>query len=53
MSADPMQVRVEGPSPAMAVAWDLAKSFLDSRFSGASRHVRRLAKVAAVESGAA
>lgn len=28
MSADPMQVRIEGPSPAMAVAVDLAKRSL-------------------------
>ncbi len=28
MSADPMQVRVEGPSPALAVAFDLAKRSL-------------------------
>ncbi len=28
MSTDPMQVRVEGPSPAMAVAFDLAKRSL-------------------------
>lgn len=28
MSADPMQVRIEGPSPALSVAWDLAKRSL-------------------------
>jgi hypothetical protein len=28
MSTDPMQIRVEGPSPAMSVAWDLAKRSL-------------------------
>ncbi len=29
-----------------ALAWELAKTFLDARFSGAERHRRRLAKVA-------
>jgi ribose 5-phosphate isomerase B len=32
------------------VAWDLAQTFLAARFSGAERHLRRLAKVAALES---
>lgn len=33
-----------------ALAWDLLQTFLAARFSGAERHRRRLAKVAAVES---
>lgn len=32
------------------LAWDLIRTFLDARFSGAERHVRRIAKVAALES---
>jgi ribose 5-phosphate isomerase B len=32
-----------------AVAWDLTETFLAARFSGAERHARRLAKVAALE----
>lgn len=28
MSADPMQVRIEGPAPVMGIAWDLAKRSL-------------------------
>ncbi|WP_298269479.1 RpiB/LacA/LacB family sugar-phosphate isomerase [Geobacter sp.] len=32
-----------------AQAWDLVSSFLAARFSGAERHRRRLAKVAALE----
>jgi len=38
--------RTVGPE----VAWDLVETFLGSRFSGAERHRRRLAKVAALES---
>ncbi|WP_052263362.1 RpiB/LacA/LacB family sugar-phosphate isomerase [Geobacter pickeringii] len=34
-----------------AQAWELVSSFLTARFSGAERHRRRLAKVAAVERG--
>ena len=34
-----------------ALAWDLLRTFLDARFSGAERHRRRVAKVASVESG--
>jgi ribose 5-phosphate isomerase B len=34
-------------------AWELVKIFLEARFSGAERHVRRLAKVAALEIGEA
>ena len=37
--------RTEGP----AVAWDLAETFLDARFSQADRHLRRLGKVASLE----
>jgi ribose 5-phosphate isomerase B len=33
-----------------ALAWELVKTFLDARFSGAERHLRRLAKVADLES---
>jgi ribose 5-phosphate isomerase B len=33
-----------------ALAWELVKTFLDARFSGAERHCRRLAKVAELES---
>ena len=33
-----------------ALAWDLVEAFLDARFSGAPRHLRRLAKVKALES---
>jgi ribose 5-phosphate isomerase B len=32
-----------------ALAWELVQTFLGARFSGAARHCRRLAKVAAVE----
>jgi ribose 5-phosphate isomerase B len=32
-----------------ALAWDLVQTFLTARFSGAARHQRRLAKVAALE----
>ena len=32
-----------------AIAWELVKTFLDARFSGAERHCRRLAKVAELE----
>jgi ribose 5-phosphate isomerase B len=33
-----------------ALAWELVQTFLAARFSGAPRHVRRLAKVARLES---
>jgi ribose 5-phosphate isomerase B len=33
-----------------AVAWELVRTFLQARFSGAARHRRRLAKVARLES---
>ena len=32
-----------------ALAWELVKTFVAARFSGAERHQRRLAKVAALE----
>ena len=32
-----------------ALAWELVKTFLEARFSGAERHCRRLAKVAELE----
>ncbi len=38
--------RTVGP----AVAWDLVQTFLAARFSDAPRHLRRLGKVAALES---
>ncbi len=38
--------RTVGP----AVAWDLVETFLTTRFSGAARHLRRLSKVASLES---
>jgi ribose 5-phosphate isomerase B len=31
------------------LAWDLVKAFLSARFTGAARHMRRLAKVAKLE----
>src|SRR5437867_2088424 len=37
--------RTVGP----AVAWDLAETFLDAKFSQADRHLRRLGKVASLE----
>ena len=37
--------RIEGPE----MAWDLVRAFLQANFSGAARHKRRLAKVAALE----
>jgi ribose 5-phosphate isomerase B len=37
--------RTVGP----AVAWDLVETFLAARFSRAERHLRRLAKIAALE----
>jgi len=32
-----------------AQAWELVQTFIDARFSGAERHCRRLAKIAALE----
>lgn len=37
--------RIEGPE----MAWDLTQTFLEAKFSGAVRHVRRLQKVGQVE----
>jgi ribose 5-phosphate isomerase B len=39
--------RTVGP----AVAWDLVQTFLAAEFSQATRHLRRLSKVAALEAG--
>ncbi len=36
---------------ANTLAWELVTAFLHARFSGAERHLRRLAKVARLESG--
>ncbi len=38
--------RIEGPE----LAWDLVQTFLAAKFSRAARHLRRLQKVAALES---
>jgi ribose 5-phosphate isomerase B len=40
--------RVIGP----ALAWELARTFLAARFSGAERHVRRVGKIRAIEEDA-
>ena len=40
-----------GRTEGEAVAWDLVETFLAARFSQAERHLRRLAKVAALEAG--
>lgn len=32
-----------------AQAWELVKTFIAARFSGAERHLRRLAKIKALE----
>jgi ribose 5-phosphate isomerase B len=40
--------RTTGP----LLAWDLVETYLSAKFSGAERHVRRLAKVAALEAQA-
>jgi ribose 5-phosphate isomerase B len=37
--------RIEGPE----LAWDLIQTFLAAKFSGAARHIRRLSKVASLE----
>ena len=39
--------RIEGPE----LAWDLVEAFLSAKFSQAPRHLRRLRKVAALETG--
>ena len=36
---------IGGRTVGAAVAWDLVSAFLDARFSGAERHLRRLEKV--------
>src|SRR5205807_1856266 len=38
-----------GRTMGIALAWDCTKNFLDTNFSGAERHRRRLAKVAQLE----
>jgi ribose 5-phosphate isomerase B len=38
-----------GRTVGSAVAWDLVQAFLSARFSGAERHMRRLAKVVSLE----
>jgi ribose 5-phosphate isomerase B len=40
-----------GKTVGSAVAWDLVEAFLTAKFSGAERHVRRLGKVASLETG--
>jgi RpiB/LacA/LacB family sugar-phosphate isomerase len=42
-----------GWTTGVAVAWNCVKSFLASKFSGAERHCRRLAKVSAIRTNAA
>src|SRR5215472_9279950 len=37
-----------GRTTGIAVAWDCTKNFLSAKFSGAERHLRRLAKVTAI-----
>jgi len=37
-----------GLTTGVAVAWNCVKSFLGAKFSGAERHLRRLAKVSAI-----
>ena len=39
-----------GRTTGIAVAWDCVNSFLAAKFSGAERHLRRLAKVSAIGS---
>jgi ribose 5-phosphate isomerase B len=38
-----------GRTTGMAVAWDCTRSFLNAQFSGADRHLRRLARVLNLE----
>ena len=40
-----------GRTVAPAAAWDLVQTFLAARFSRAERHVRRLGKIASLETG--
>jgi ribose 5-phosphate isomerase B len=42
-----------GRTTGVAVAWDCVQNFLSAQFSGADRHLRRLAKVEQLESGGA
>jgi ribose 5-phosphate isomerase B len=41
---------IGGRTTGASVAWDLVETFLASKFSDAPRHLRRLAKVAALDS---
>ena len=41
-----------GLTTGIAVAWDCVKSFLAAKFTGADRHLRRLAKVSAIRRNA-
>jgi ribose 5-phosphate isomerase B len=38
-----------GRTAGVELAWDLTTAFLDAKYSQAERHLRRLAKVAALE----
>lgn len=40
-----------GRTVGVEVAWDLASTFLEAKYSSEARHLRRLAKVVAVEEG--
>src|SRR5439155_19095974 len=41
---------IGGRAVGLFVAWDLIQAFLEAKFSGAQRHLRRLGKIAALES---
>jgi len=42
-------IRLGGLVVGHALAWELVQIFLSARFSGAERHLRRLAKIAELE----
>ena len=42
-------VCLEGQTVGLAVAWDLVQTFLVANFSQATRHLRRLGTVAALD----
>ncbi len=46
---DPNVICLGGLVVGHALAWELVRTFLAARFSGAERHRRRLGKVAALE----
>ena len=46
------QTYAEDPQALNNLAWELVKAYLGAEFSRAERHVRRLGKVAALESRA-